>query len=169
MRHLDHLEIAITESGTALLSSMVREFAWGPAQESLLFLDGRVFGRLSGSGWSKNPRLAAASSELAIVSLWPMIDLPSDIEPLLTDFGRMLGHVLTASDVWIVWYERDFDQQSVSESIDDTHEVSEQVQRCVEGLSNAAFIAYSASAARRFLNERNHDHLQDPRAYENAL
>lgn len=151
MRRLDHLEIAITEAGSALLKSMVRQFVWGPVEESLSFVDGRVFGRISTPGWgTAGPRLAAASSDLTVVSLWPMLDLPTDVEPASpTEFARTLCRVLTSSDIWILWSELDFDQRPVPELELSAAEASHRVLQLLEESRRLDLVAYSPSAADR--------------------
>lgn len=151
MRRLDHLEIAITNDGTAMLTSMVREFVWGPSQESLSFVDGHVFGRILTSGWcTASPRLVAASSNLTVVSLWPMLELPIDIEPPSSmEFARTLCRVLTASDLWILWVERDFDQYSPLELELNAEDVSHRVLRLLQEPLRLDMFAYSPSVAHR--------------------
>lgn len=154
MRRLDQLELAITGSGVALLTPVVREFAWGPVQESHVFAGGRVFGRIATSPWNTRAWLTAAAAGLTVVSLWPMLNLPSDIVPPAPgDFADVLFRVLTASGTWILWCEPDFDQSPVPEKVMTAEEASRSVQQCLHDFSSANLIAYSSSAASRLPRE----------------
>ncbi|APR78927.1 Hypothetical protein A7982_04274 [Minicystis rosea] len=149
-----HLDIAITEEAAALLTcvTIMREFVWGTAEdEPLWFLDGHVFGRIYPHGWvGAGPWLAAASSDLTVVSMCPMLTLPAGVsQPPAPQLADALGRVLAVSDTWFLWSEN-FDERPPTLLELSAVEVSRRVRAGLENKAAALdLIAYSPSAAAR--------------------